>query len=104
MNKQSVFLSIMAAAAATCGIRFLPFLLFQREQKAEGFIGYLGKVLPYSVMAMLVVFCLRKVNAAGVLPTALGVFCVAVLQRYKRNTLLSIIGGTAVYMLLLRVL
>lgn len=68
-------------------------------------IRYLGTVLPYSIMAMLVVYCLKDTFFApysGWLPAVLSVLGVVVLHIWKRNTLLSIVGGTACYMLLIR--
>ena len=63
--------------------------------------------MPYSVMAMLVVYCLRDISFAAVsgwLPYGVSVAAVALLHIWKRNTLLSIIGGTVCYMLLIRLL
>ena len=68
-------------------------------------IRYLGFVLPYSVIAMLVVYCLKGISFAHYahwLPSALSVLTVVGLHVWKRNTLLSIVGGTAFYMLLIR--
>ena len=57
-----------------------------------------------AVMAMLVVFCMKDVNADNAVATLLASLCVIALQVYQRNTLLSITGGTALYMILLRML
>ena len=56
-------------------------------------------------MAMLVVYCLKGISfggAVGWLPEAISVAVVVALHVWKRNTLLSIVGGTACYMLLIR--
>ena len=66
---------------------------------------YLGAVLPYAVMAMLVVYCLKGAMPLSYpygLPELIGVLATAGLHLYKRNTLLSIAGGTAVYMLMVQ--
>lgn len=99
-----------AAVAVMTGVtlllRVLPFLLF-REGRVPACIGFLGKYLPYSIMAMLVVYCLRNVSfiqAPFGLPEIGGVVLVAVLHLRKRNTLLSIAAGTVFYMVLIRVI
>ena len=66
---------------------------------------YLGRVLPYAVVGMLVVYCLRGVEFTGVsrwLPEAISAALVAISYRLKRNSLLSIVAGTACYMILIR--
>lgn len=76
----------------------------QQQQNAK-FIRYLGKVLPYAVMGMLVVYCLRNVSfttAPFGAPEALALACVAGLHLWKKNTLLSIGAGTTLYMVLIQ--
>lgn len=84
-------------------LRFLPFIAFGKRRPE--FILYLGRVLPYSVMAMLVVYCLKGVNLfAGShgIPEAIAVIVVVMLHIWRRNTLLSIIAGTGLYMFLVQ--
>ena len=90
---------IMIAGAVTLFLRFIPFIAFRK--KTPGFILYLGRVLSYSVMAMLVVYCLRN-TGAYFLPEVLSCLLVIVLHVWKRNTLLSIIAGTALYMFMIQ--
>ncbi|MBR5536801.1 MAG: AzlD domain-containing protein [Clostridia bacterium] len=91
--------------AGTMATRFLPFLLLGDKRQTPPFITYLGKVLPYAIMGMLVVYCLKEVSVtdlSSVLPAALGVAVTAGLHLWKHNTLLSILGGTVCYMLLVQ--
>ena len=90
---------IVIAGAVVALLRFIPFIAFRK--KTPGFILYLGRVLPYSVMAMLVVYCLRN-TGTYFLPEALSCGLVIVLHVWKRNTLLSIIAGTALYMFMVQ--
>ncbi len=93
-------LAIAVCALVTMLLRFIPFLFFANK-KLPSYIIYLGKVLPYSIMAMLVVYCLKTANLLQYpfgLPELIASLSVVVLHIYKRNTLLSIIVGTAVYM------
>lgn len=96
---------IVVAALVTAATRFLPFLIFGRGKETPDIIVYLGKVLPYAIMGMLVVYCLKDVNFLAFphgIPELLGCACVAVLHIWKRNTLLSIGVGTVFYMLLVQ--
>lgn len=64
-------------------------------------------MLPYAIMGMLVVYCLKDVSLRGApfgIPELLGCAVVAGLHIWKRNTLLSIGGGTVFYMLLMHFL
>ena len=98
---------VAAAVLVTAATRFLPFLLFENGRKTPPFLTKLGKVLPCAIMGMLVVYCLKDISFTAApygLPELLGCAAVAVLHIWKRNTLLSIGGGTALYMLLLQLL
>ena len=98
-------LLIFVIAIVTLFTRTLPFLLFKNHKNA--FIEYLGEVLPYAIMAMLVVYCLKDVhllNGNHGICEMVGVGSVIILHMIKRNTLLSIFGGTLVYMLCVQVL
>ena len=104
-NNTHAMLLILTMTAGTMATRFLPFLLLGDKRQTPPFIAYLGKVLPYAIMGMLVVYCLKGVSlteVSSVLPAALGVGVTAGLHLWKHNTLLSILGGTAVYMLLVQ--
>ena len=100
MDKAHAVLTSAVAAAVTIGLRFLPFLVFSGKRKTSPVVSYLGKVLPFAVMGMLVVYCLKDLTAPFGIPELLGCVVVALLHVWKRSTLLSIGGGTAVYMLL----
>lgn len=96
---------IAAAALVTALIRFLPFFIFDENRKTPELITRLGQVLPYAVMGMLVVYCLKGIcftaSPFGI-PELLGCAAVVILHVWKRSTLLSIGGGTVLYMLLVQ--
>lgn len=97
---------IAVAALVTMLLRFLPFFIFGGEKQTPEFITYLGKVLPYAIMAMLVVYCLKGISlfqAPYGIPEAIAVAAVVILHVWKRNTLISIAGGTVCYMILVQV-
>lgn len=97
---------IAVMAAVTALIRFLPFLLFPEGKQAPKVITYLSGVLPSAVIGMLVVYCLKDVDPLSWphgLPELIAVAAVAGSYIWKRNTLLSVLGGTVVYMLLVQI-
>ena len=98
-------LIIAVIALVTAGLRFLPFFIFGENRKTPPLVAYLGKVLPFAIMGMLVVYCLKGVRLTASpygIPEALGCAVVALLHVWKRNTLLSIGAGTMCYMLLVQ--
>ena len=98
-------LIVLVASLVTIATRFLPFLVFRNSGKTPGSITYLGKVLPYAIMGMLVVYCLKDVTRLCYpygIAELLGCAAVAILHIWKRNTLLSIGAGTVFYMVLIQ--
>ena len=98
-------LLIVVAVLVTMATRFLPFLIFGENRKTPPIIEYLGKVLPFAIMGMLVVYCLKDVSLLSFpygLPELIACAAVVVLHVWKRNSLLSIGGGTVCYMLLVQ--
>ena len=96
---------IAVIALVTIALRFLPFLIFGENRKTPPLIAYLGEVLPYAIMAMLVVYCLKGVDLTSPpfgIPEGIGCAVVAMLHIWKRNTLLSIGAGTVCYMMLVQ--
>lgn len=86
--------------------RFLPFILFKDNKGDNEYINYLGKVLPYSAIGLLVVYCLKGVDIKGYthgIPEAIAIICIIILHYWKENTLLSIGAGTLIYMVLVQV-
>ena len=99
--------AIMVAifALTTLATRALPFLLFPAGRPTPRFVVYLGRVLPFAITAMLVVYCLRNTailtNPHGA-PELLAVLLVAALYLLSKNSLVAIAAGTVAYMLLVQ--
>ena len=96
---------ILAVAAGTQLTRWLPFWLFPENREPPPVVTYLGRVLPAAVMGLLVVYCLKNVTwtaAPHGIPELLCVAVAAVLHWWKGNNLLSIFGGTILYMVLVQ--
>lgn len=99
------FLAVLVSGLVTLIIRGLPFLLFGGKKETPPYIVYLGRVLPFAIMGMLVVYCLRGISFSAVgefLPEVIACAVVILTQVWKRNTLISIAGGTICYMLLVQ--
>lgn len=96
-------LLIAVMAAFTMLFRFLPFLVFRK--RVPPYVMYLGKVLPPAIIGMLVVYSLRSTEFLAFpygIPEFIAVIIVVVLQVWKHNSIISILSGTAAYMLLVQ--
>ena len=105
MTNAYAVLTIAVCALITAALRFLPFLIFGENRKTPPVITYLGQVLPFAIMGMLVVYCLKDMtflSAPFGIPEIIGCTIVAGLHIWKRNTLLSIGAGTVCYMILVQ--
>lgn len=94
---------VLIMAGITILIRFLPFLVFRKGTPKS--VLYLGEVLPYAIMGMLVVYCLKGISftdGSYGLPEFLSVLLVVLLHKWKHNTLISIPAGTICYMVLVQ--
>ena len=105
MTMTQQLLTIGAVILGTVLTRFLPFILFPAGKPTPGFVRFLGHALPAAVFSMLVVYCLKGVSlttGSHGLPEAIAIAVVAALHLWKKQTLLSIAGGTIIYMLLVQ--
>lgn len=96
---------VAVIALVTAALRFLPFALFRGERKTPAVLEKLGRTLPYAIMGMLVVYCLKGTHFAdpsGYLPALISCVLVGALYVWKRNTLLSILVGTVCHMILVQ--
>lgn len=105
LSNTHLYLSIAILALGTLFLRAAPFLLFRDAEKTPKIILYLGRVLPAALMGMLVVYCLKDVQLLAFphgIPEAIAIIAVILLHLWKRNSLLSIGGGTVLYMILVQ--
>lgn len=97
---------IAVTGALTVAVRALPFILFGRHKEMPKSIDYLGKILPPAIIATLVVYCLKGIEFGtfgSFVPELVSAALVAILHVWKRNVLLSMAGGTVLYMFLVQV-
>ena len=96
---------IAVTALCTVFLRAFPFLVFGGKKEVPKTVRDLGAVLPSSIMAVLVVYCLRNIDFAAAghfLPSVIACLVVAGLHLWKKNILLSIGLGTVCYMVLVQ--
>ena len=97
-------LIIAVCSLCTFAERLLPFAVFGRRAVPD-VVRYLGKILPMAVIAALTVYCLRGISfasAAGCVPALAAAAVTAALHLWRGRTLISVVGGTAVSMLLVQ--
>ena len=93
--------AVLVSAAVTWALRALPFAALA-PLRASGTVQYLSTRMPAGIMVILVVYCLRDLPPAHprvVAPLAALTVTVG-LYLWRRNALLSILGGTVVHVAL----
>lgn len=105
MNTPHVLLVILVAAVVTFFTRAFPFLVFGKGEKMHPALAFIGRTLPLSVIAVLVVYCVKDalfVSFSTFWPQLVGILVTVLLHLWKRNNLISIAGATIIYMILIR--
>ncbi len=97
---------ILLAAGITFSLRALPFVIFSGQRTMPAWLERLGQTLPSAIMAVLVVYSLQDTVDGGSAATAglIAALATALLHKWRHSTFLSIVGGTGLYMALLRLL
>lgn len=107
MSNTQMLWTVMIMALAVQLTRWMPFIFFKNSDRLPSAVSYLGKVIPAAMMGMLVIYCYKDYDFASVtsaLPAILAGLACAGIHLWKRNTILSIAAGTAIYMILIRVI
>lgn len=105
MNNSYLWLAVSVIALVTALLRFLPFAIWGQGKETPKIISKLGNSLPYAIMGMLVVYCLKDISfssTAGYLPALISSLVVITSYILKRNTLISIVLGTVCNIILLQ--
>ena len=105
MTAMQIAALVAVMAIVTFLTRALPFLLFGRGGEPPQVVLYLGRFLPPAVIAMLIVYCYRGLSLAqvgGWAPGLIAGAAVVLLHVWKKNNMLSIVGGTILYMFLVQ--
>jgi len=105
MTEMQAFITIMMCVLGTMVTRFLPFLIFPENKETPEIVKYLGSVLPYAVIGLLVVYCLKDtpvLTGSHGIPEVIATVFIVIVHSWKKNVLLSIAGGTLLYMALVQ--
>lgn len=108
MSVQVIYYSvaiILVITGVTVFTRFAPFIIFGRSERVPRVISYLGAAMPAAVIAMLIVYCLRNTAWTAApfgVPEIIACVVTAALHWLGKNTLISIAGGTILYMVLIQ--
>ena len=104
-SEKHALIILLVMGAVTLATRLLPVLIFGRGEKVPPYILYLGRVVPYTAMGLLIVYCLKDVSlveAPHGLPELIALAVVTGSYLWKRNTIFSVVIGTVVYMVLVQ--
>lgn len=104
LSALQMFITIAVIALATFATRALPFLFFGSREPPE-MLAVIEKNLPPMILLLLVIYCLKDVQwltAPYGIPEFVTIGVVAGLHLWKRNAMLSIFIGTALYMVLVQ--
>jgi len=102
---QQSLIIIMVISLTTFLTRVIPFILFPAKKETPKYVIYLGSVLPFAIIGMLIIYCLKQtiiISYPFGLPEFISIAFIIVIHLWKSNTLLSIGGGTVLYMLLVQ--
>ncbi|MCL2762723.1 MAG: AzlD domain-containing protein [Treponema sp.] len=103
---EALILSIgMAAAIYFC--RLFPFLFFRGKNNENFvFLSFVEKTVPPVAMTVLAFNALAgsvQTEPRALIPALIAAVCTALVHLWRRNPLISIFGGTVLYMVLSRV-
>ena len=102
MNIETALLATLIMGAITFGTRLFPFVVFRRHQPGPRF-RRLQAEMPPLLMTILVIYSVKDANWQN-LPEAAGTIACLVLlagqQLWRKNPLISIFGGTILYMII----
>ena len=96
---------IAVMGAVTMAARLLPYFIFGTRETIPPLVIYLGKIIPYAAMGMLIVYSLKDVSISEAphgIPEAISVAAVAISYVWKRSTIFSVLAGTILYMVLVQ--
>lgn len=97
-----IIAAIAVSAAATFALRALPFVLLKYAKRYQKLFAFLGNVMPPGMMMILSLYCLAGLYwsswaQAGI--SFLACATVLLLQHVRRQAVLSICCGLAVYVI-----
>ncbi|WP_068504399.1 branched-chain amino acid transporter permease [Paenibacillus kribbensis] len=98
-------ITIGMVVLGTMMTRFIPFILFPSGRPTPKYVQYLGKVLPSAALGLLVIYSVKDVtflSGSHGVPELISIVVIMMLHLWRRNMLISIAGGTLLYMFLVQ--
>jgi len=105
LSSNEAIIAMIIMSAITFFVRAFPFLVFKNKQPNDKII-YIGKYAPAIIITILVLYCLKGVFypiTSAALPQLICLVVIVLLHLKFRNSLISIFGGTILYMFLIQV-
>ena len=105
MSVTQTIITIALVILGTMITRFVPFIVFTSKRPTPQYVKYLGKVLPSAALAMLVIYSFKDIkfmSSSHGSPEIISSILVVILHLWKRQMLISIAGGTVLYMVLVQ--
>lgn len=106
LTLNQVLVATIATSIVIFSTRAFPFVLFSKKDPPRA-IRFVEKLIPPMIMAILVVYCLRDLQfttAPYSIPSIIALAVTVVLHLWRHNPLISIFGGTILYMVLSRIM
>ena len=103
LTLKEVFIAIPVMALIIFCTRAFSFVLFSKGQAPDLF-RYVGKYLPPLVITLLILYTLKDIDfsqRSSFIPAAAAIAFTLAVHIYKGNAMISIFGGTLIYMLLI---
>lgn len=100
-----VALTIVLTTALLFFYRGAPFFIFSKREPPAG-LKFVEKCLPPLIIATLIVYCLKDIDYASKpwgAPQFIAIAATVGLHLWRRNSMVSIFGGTVLFMLLSRI-
>ena len=107
MSTTGIIIAIAVSAVVTFALRALPFIAFSGQRRMPKWLEDLGAALPTAIMAVLIVYCLKDIPTdyrTAAIPKLCGVIVTVISYKWRHSTIMGLAAGTAVYMLLLRLM
>jgi branched-subunit amino acid transport protein AzlD len=105
MSVEKLTLTIIVIVLITFFTRVFPFLFFRKNQPIPPYILYIGRYLPPAIITIILVYSFKSVTIAAFphgLPELIAAAFIIAIHAWKRNFLISILGGTLLYMLMVQ--
>ncbi|MNW32120.1 Branched-chain amino acid transport protein (AzlD) [compost metagenome] len=105
MTLSEQIITISMVVLGTMLTRFIPFILFPSGRPTPRYVQYLGTMLPSAALGLLVVYSIKDISfLAGShgLPELIAIAAIVLLHKWRGNMLISIAGGTLLYMFMVQ--